>query len=352
MSLKIRQECICLVQEAVNSGARRLAACEILGLNLRTLERWESTPDLPDRRAGPHSLPANALTDAEKRKVVEVATSSQYRDLSPWQIVAKMADSGEYLASESSFYRVLKNRNLLSHRSKNKPPEHSRPKDLTASRPNQIWSWDITYLKSPIRGEYYYLYLVMDIFSRMIVGWRVEVAESADYSGELIQRLCMEQEIHQDQLTLHSDNGGPMKGATMLATLQFLGVATSFSRPSVSDDNPFSESLFKTLKYRPSFPDGSFASREEAQEWVLRFVKWYNTEHMHSGIRFVTPKARHDGMDKEILKKRKEVYELAKRNNPTRWSGSVRNWSQIETVSLNSRKEKKISTEKLTIQAA
>lgn len=350
--MEIRMECIELIREAVNAGARRAAACEILGLNLRTLERWERNPDQGDRRAGPHSLPANALTSEERKKIVELATSSQFRDLSPWQIVAKMADSGEYLASESSFYRVLKAENLLAHRSKSKPPTHAQPKDLVASKPNQIWSWDITYLKSQIRGEYYYLYMIMDIFSRMIVGWSVEEAESADHSGELIQRVCKDQGISRDQLTLHSDNGGPMKGATMLATLQSLGVAPSFSRPSVSDDNPFSESLFKTLKYRPSYPDGSFASKEEAIEWVLRFVTWYNCEHMHSGIKFVTPKTRHSGNDIALLQKRKEVYDEAKQNNPIRWSGPVRDWSRIETVSLNSRKEKRTKIEKLTIQAA
>jgi transposase InsO family protein len=271
--------------------------------------------------------------------MVEVSNSNAYRDLSPWQIVARLADAGRYLGSESSFYRVLKQKDLLSHRQKSKPHVHSRPKDLLARKPNEVWSWDITYMNSALRGAYYYLYLVEDIFSRMIVGWSVEEVESADHAARLIDWVCQEQAIDIGSLTLHSDNGAPMKGATLLATLERLGVAPSFSRPSVSDDNPYSESLFKTLKYRPSYPDGAFGGLDEAREWVGRFVQWYNTEHLHSAIRFVTPRSRHLGLDKAILDKRRAVYENAKRLNPLRWSGHTRNWSAITEVRLNPKKE-------------
>jgi transposase InsO family protein len=223
---------------------------------------------------------------------------------------------------------------------------------LIAARPNVVWSWDITYLKSPVKGMFYYLYLIMDVFSRYIVGWSVEEVESAEHSARLISGTCLAQGVLEDQLTLHSDNGGPMKGATMLATLQKLHVAPSFSRPSVSDDNPFSESLFKTLKYRPSYPDGAFASLFEAKTWVEKFVIWYNTEHLHSGIRFVTPQSRHEGRDIQILRDRHAVYEKAKLANPGRWSGETRNWSVIEKVRLNPGREKKIETEMLRNQAA
>jgi transposase InsO family protein len=187
----------------------------------------------------------------------------------------------------------------------------------------------------------------------MIVGWTVEESESADYSSQLISQACLAHGVTKQQLTLHSDNGGPMKGATMLSTLQVLGEIPSFSRPSVSDDNPYSESLFKTLKYRPSYPDGSFSSKKEAQDWVEHFVHWYNTEHMHSGIKFVTPVSRHKGNDLEILKKRQATYELAKLNNPARWSGRTRNWNHITEVLLNPGKDnKKARLEMLSIQAA
>ena len=341
MSLEARQRCLELVTEAELAGAGRAASCQILELSLRTVQRWELNPDQGDQRRGPKTASANSLTDDEEKLIVEVVNSVRFRDQSPWQIVAKLADSGRYIASESSFYRVLKAKNLLSHRSKSKPRKHHRPKDLIARNPNEVWSWDITYLKSAVAGMYFYLYLVVDIYSRMIVGWTVETTENGDHAARLIDRISQEQGIPKNQLTLHSDNGGPMKAATMLVTLQRLGVVPSFSRPSVSDDNPFSEALFKTLKYRPSYPEGAFANLDEAREWVQRFVTWYNTEHLHSEIRFVTPQSRHAGADVAILQKRQKLYAAAKLANPLRWSAQTRNWSQITEVHLNPKKETK-----------
>jgi putative transposase len=352
VSLEDRQQCINLVKEAEGSGAGRAASCQILELSLRTIQRWEENPDIGDQRSGPKTQPANGLTDEEKKMIIDVVNSARFRDQSPWQIVAKLADSGQYLASESSFYRVMKANDLLAHRSKSKPRRHQRPRDLIARNPNEVYSWDITYMKSPVAGMYFYLYLVEDIFSRMIVGWTVEATENGDCAAALIDRICHEQGIPKNQLTLHSDNGGPMKAATMLVTLQRLGVVPSFSRPSISDDNPFSESLFKTLKYRPSYPDGAFACIDEARSWVRHFVAWYNTEHLHSEIRFVTPRSRHEGSDVEILKKRHAVYTFAKQSNPLRWSGQTRNWSRITEVHLNPKKETKNESQMLTNQAA
>lgn len=339
MSLADRQNCMELVKQAQASGAGRAASCEVLDVSLRTLERWEKDPDQGDQRRGPDTVCGHALSEKEKQAIVAVCNSSVYRDLSPWQIVAQLADQGRYLGSQSSFYRVLKQNDQLSHRQQSKPPVHSRPKDLTARNPNEVWSWDITYLNSPIRGAYYYLYLVEDIFSRMIVGWAVEAVESAENSARLIDWTCQEHGIAKGTLTLHADNGPPVKGATLLATLERLGIAPSFSRPRVSDDNPYSESLFKTLKYRPSYPETAFSGIDQAREWVSRFVKWYNTEHLHSAIRFVTPSCRHLGLDNAILQKRSAVYENAKRQNPLRWSGPTRNWSPITEVYLNPQKQ-------------
>lgn len=341
-----------LIQEAESAGARRSACCEIVGLSIRTLERWEKDPEQGDRRAGPLTPPPHTLTELEKKRILELSTSKQFCDLCPWQIVAKLADQGQYIASESSFYRVLKAENLLAHRSKSKPRQPKRPKDLIARKPNQVWSWDITYLKSPIKGMHFYLYMAMDVFSRMIVGWSVELAESPEHGAEMINAACVKQKIQKNQITLHSDNGLPMKGATMLSTLQRLGVMPSFSRPAVSDDNPFSESLFKTLKYRPSYPDGAFADIEEARAWVARFVTWYNTEHLHSGIRFVTPLDRHLGRDEAQLAKRHDVYQKAKNRNPRRWSGPTRNWSQVTEVRLNPPKLLAEDTKELRNRAA
>ena len=177
-----------LVKEAVDAGATRAASCQILELSVRTLDRWERNPEQGDGRAGPLTPPPHSLTEEERRMIIEVSNLPIYQDLCPWKIVAKLADSGQYLASESSFYRVLKDADLLKHRSKSKLRKRKRPKDLIARKPNSVWSWDITYMRSPVKGMYYYLYLIMDVFSRFIVGWAVEETESADHAADLITR--------------------------------------------------------------------------------------------------------------------------------------------------------------------
>jgi len=333
--------CIELVGEAVEAGARRWKACEILGISERTLQRWEKEPEGEDQRQGPNSKPENALSEAEKMLIIAVATSPQFKDLSPAQIVPILAESGVYIGSEASFYRILKENSMLTHRSRAKPSRHSKPKEYVATGANQVWSWDITYLRSSVRGKFYYLYLVVDVWSRMIVGWAVHEVESAELASALILEACLRHGVDPEKLVLHSDNGGPMKGATMLATLQWLGIVPSFSRPSVSDDNPYSEALFKTLKYRPEYPSKPFEDLQGAEAWMMEFVNWYNNEHRHSGIRFVTPASRHCGEDKLILGKRKEVYEEAKQKNPARWaSGKTRTWEPIQKVALNPSKHK------------
>jgi len=187
-------------------------------------------------------------------------------------------------------------------------------------------------------GIYFYLYLFMDIFSRKIVGWQVYAAESSELASEVMRDMCERENIAPDQMVLHSDNGSPMKGATMLATLQALGVVPSFSRPSVSNDNPYSESLFKTMKYCPDYPHKPFENILAARQWVDTFVRWYNDEHRHSAIGFVTPAQRHAGLDVALLGKRVDVYEAAKARNPERWSGATRNWQSVLVVHLNPEK--------------
>jgi len=328
-----------LIEQARKSQCRIKLACVDLEINFKTYQRWKLNTS--DKRAGPISTPKSKLTDEQREEVVAVATSKEYRDDSPWVIVAKLADKGIYIASESTFYKILKQRSLLSHRGKSKPGTRKRPEPLVATASNQVWSWDITYLKSNVRGVYFYLYLFLDIFSRKIVGFDVYELESMENSSLCFERICFSEKIIKDQLTLHADNGGAMKGATMLATLEKLGVVPSFSRPRVSDDNPYSESLFKTLKYRPKYPD-TFSSIEDAKRWVIRFVDWYNNEHHHSGIKFVTPSQKHQGLDVKILSKRKAVYLKAKKKFPNRWGGrKIRNWSPIEEVQLNCLQRKK-----------
>jgi len=250
--------------------------------------------------------------------------------------VPRLADQGTYIASESTFYRVFHAADQQHHREPTaEPRKRHRPTALTATGPNQVWSWDITYLLAPIRGQFYYLYIVTDVWSRAIVAWTVHPTECNVRAAELIDAACAAEGVRRDQLTLHSDNGSPMKGATLLATLQQLGVAQSFSRPSVSNDNPYSESLFGTCKRRPNFPSGPFASRAAATAWVTEFVRWYNTEHRHSGIRYVTPAQRHNGESHALLAQREAVYAAAKAKHPARWSGATRNWRPIDEVVLN-----------------
>jgi putative transposase len=306
-----------------------------LEISVRTYQRWAKDWYKEDGRHDRVLNPPNRLSEEERAAILAIATSMRFRDLPPSQIVPMLAEEGVYVASESSFYRLLRQEKLLRHRESSRPRVNSRPKEYVATGPNQVWSWDITYLRSPVRGQFYYLYLVVDVWSRMIVAWRVEEVESAEIAAQMIQEACLRCGVDRDQLVIHSDNGGPMKGATLLATLQALGIVPSFSRPRVSEDNPYSEALFRTLKYRPEYPGRPFEGLQEAKAWVQEFVRWYNTEHRHSGIQFVTPASRHAGEAEQILMKRKEVYEQAKRRNPSRWSGSTRNWDPIVEVRLN-----------------
>jgi putative transposase len=339
-----------LIQEAADAGARRWRACEVLGLNVRTVERWGSNDE--DGRRGPNSVPANKFSARERKKAIAVLTSPEFRDWSPKQIVPTLATRGVYVGSESTLYRFLDEENMKQYRSSTRPPV-ARPTEYVANGPMQVASWDITYLKSHVKGAFFYLYLVEDIWSRKIIGWAVHDVESSDLAAALVERIRGEAEKAGYDLTgwvLHSDNGAPMKGATMLATLQRLGAVASFSRPSVSDDNAYAESLFRTMKYRAKYPLTGFASVEEAQRWVEGFVAWYNDEHQHSGIGYVPPAARHAGDDVAILAARRATYEAARRRHPERWAREPRTWSRPTTATLN--KQANHTTDKRTSTAA
>ena len=336
-----RAQILSLVEEAVGAGARQEAAAGILGLKARTLQRWrqQSVEGGEDRRQGPLTEPANKLSPAERQVVLETANSSEFRDSSPAQIVPQLADEGRYVASESTFYRLLRAAAQMAHRQRAKPATSKKPQEQVATEPNQVWCWDITYLPGPVRGTFFFLYLFLDVWSRKIVGTRVYGEENAERASELFGQSCIRHGIEPDGLVLHSDNGGPMKGSTMLATLQWLGVVPSFSRPHVSDDNPYAEAIFRTLKYAPEYPNRPFFSLEEARRWVEEFVLWYNTQHLHSAIRFVTPDQRHFGQEEAILANRQGVYEEARSRNPERWSGSVRDWTPVGEVRLNPQRQ-------------
>lgn len=331
-----------LIEEATRAGARLQSACSVLGVSARTYQRWVECTGGDDKRAGPKTAPSNKLTAAERRRLLEVVNCEEFRDLPPSQIVPRLAERGEYVCSEATMYRVLKAEKQLAHRGRAKAPQERTPVVRVATRPNQIWSWDITYLRGPVRGTFFFLYLVLDVWSRKVVGWAVHEREDMDLAAGLIRRTARAENIDIDTLTLHSDNGGPMKGSTLLATLQSLGIVASFTRPRVCDDNPFSEALFRTLKYRPWYPSERFKSLKDARRWVADFVRWYNWEHRHSGIKFVRPVDRHEGRDIQILAQRIEAYEAAKARHPKRWgSRPTRDWTRPKRVSVRARPEAK-----------
>ena len=329
-----------LIDEARQAGARLAPACRAINLDPRTVQRWRADRlagrPLDDGRFGPRTTPGNALSPSERRRVLATVNSPEFRDLPPTRIVPLLADRGISIASEATIYRILREERQLAHRGTARPRVRHRPRRRIATGPGQVWSWDITYLRGPVRGRFLYLSMVMDVWSRKIVAAELHDAENDDHAAAMITAAADREGVRPHTLVLHSDNGNPMRGSTMLASLQQLGILPSFSRPRCSNDNPFSESLFGTLKGAPEYPrDGRFESERDAREWVDGFVHWYNQIHLHSGIRFVTPADRHEGREAEILAARDSVYADARRRHPERWTGRTRNWTPIRTVVLN-----------------
>lgn len=335
------------INEAISSGARQYKACKIVGISERTFQRWrdqgETTKD--GRIDTDRPAPANKLSDEEEQKILEVMNQREYRHLPPSQVVPMLLDQGTYIASESTYYRVLKKHDQISHRGRSKAPTKRSISTHKATGPNQVWMWDITWLPGPAKGIFYYLYMIMDLYSRKIVGWEIWEKESSEYASQLVRKAVYSENVllNSQPLVLHSDNGSPMKGASLLMTLYRLGIVSSRSRPRVSNDNPYIESLFRTVKYMPAFPHNGFSGLFKAREWVQSFVHHYNTEHRHSGLKFVTPNQRHTGQDHEVLEHRKIVCEKAKALTPQRWSGETRNWKLEPHVWLNPSKDVKES---------
>lgn len=326
------------ITEAVQAGARKKPACEMVQITIRTLQRWfcDESIACDKRPTAKRTAPTSQLTQTERQQIIDVCNEKEFASLPPSQIVPVLADRGVYLASESTFYRVLKAAGQLHHRGKDKPRKGvSKPISHTATAPNIVWSWDISYLATRVKGMHYYLYMMEDIYSRKIVGWEVHDCENGELASELLQRSVWAEKCSSTNLVLHSDNGSPMKCMTMQAKMHELGVAGSRSHPGVSNDNPYSESLFRTLKYCPRWPSEGFESLEAARKWVASFVGWYNHEHRHSRIKFVTPDQRHRGEDTQILIARQKLYETMRLKKPDRWSGSTRDWSVQGAVELN-----------------
>lgn len=347
-----RRNAIELINEACANGARLTPACELLGLSARTVQRWTREGEVGEdqRPRAVRPTPANALTPEEEQAILEACHRPDFASLPPEQIVARLLDEEHrYIASVSSVYRVLRRHGELAHRGRAKPAvPHPQPTTFHATAPHQVWSWDCTWLPGPVKGLFFYLVMILDIYSRKLVGWEVFHAESAHHASLVIRRAVLAEGLIDQLLVLHADNGSPFKGATLLETLHALNITPSYSRPRVSNDNAYSEALFRTCKYVPGYPVDGFDSLEAAQRWVQDFVVWYNTEHRHSAIRFVTPEERHRGEDRAILAQRHALNQAAREAHPERWSGKTRNWEPIEVVSLNPEREPERTPGKIT----
>ncbi len=299
-----RQQLVHWIQEAMTAGARIKRCCDETQISLRTYRRWvASSIVMADKRPiAIRPVPSNKLSEEEISKIRDICHQPEYANLPPSQIVPRLADKGVYIASESSFYRILKQHEELHHRGRAKAPhQHNAPTTYTATAPKELWSWDITYFPSRVKGHFFYLYMIIDIFSRKIVVHEVHEQENGVNAAKLLERTMLLEQVYRPQstLVLHSDNGAPMKSYTFKAKLEALGIVASYSRPRVSNDNPFIESLFRTVKYNHLWPSRGFESITEARKWVKNFVAWYNTQHLHSQIGFITPNQKHEGLDTE-----------------------------------------------------
>jgi transposase InsO family protein len=341
IGLEDRQALCRDIEVAHTAGARLAPACETAGIDLRTLQRWKAQEGLTAGDGRPQAVrptPSHALSEAERAALLAVANEPRFASVPPARIVPMLADEGVYLGSESSMARVLKAAGQNTHRGRAKAPKATRaPTTHIATAPAQVWCWDMTYLPAKVMGRWFHLYLILDLYSRKIVGWEVHETDNSEHAVHLVRRTALAEGIAamDTKPVLHGDNGSTLKATSVLAMLNWLGVKPSYSRPRVSDDNAFAEALFRTAKYRPEFPVQGFATLDEARAWAAEFVRWYNVDHRHSGIRYVSPQQRHAGADKAILDARHDLYLKARQRHPARWSGNTRNWSHIGVVTLN-----------------
>ena len=297
-------------------------ACAAVGISRARVYRLRARRRIP--RAVPQKRPSppRALKAEERQQVLRVLHSEKFVDKAPQEVYAALLDEGQYVCSIRTMYRLLEaNQEVKERRNQLRHPTYQKP-ELLATAPNQVWSWDITKLLGPVKWTYFYLYVILDIFSRYVVGWMIASQESKALAQKLIQETIEKQNIHPGQLTIHADRGASMKSKPVALLLSDLGVTKTHSRPHTSDDNPYSEAQFKTLKYRPDFPE-RFGSLEDARAFCQAFFSWYNTEHHHSGIGLMTPHAVHYGFAEEVFKAREKVLLAAYEKNPERFVRKV-----------------------------
>lgn len=304
--------------DANSSTVSVVSSCHALGVSRATYYRWRSP------KYGPHPARKSprALSADEKQRVLSTLRSQRFCDQAPAQVVAALLDEGTYLCSERTMYRLLEaNGEVRERRAQLRHPSYQRP-ELLATGPRQLWSWDITKLPGPAKWTHFHLYVILDVFSRYVVGWMVAERESSVLAEQLISQTCERQGIVPGTLTLHADRGSSMRSKPVALLLSDLGVTKTHSRPYTSDDNPYSEAQFKTLKYRPGFPQ-RFGSVEHARQWAAELVRWYNTEHHHSALGLMTPQAMHDGRAPELRQKRQQVLLQAFAATPQRFVAGV-----------------------------
>ena len=344
MSSLAQRNCILdLIDTAVDNGARYNEACKTIGIASSTLRRWrcdDGSAKEDERPAAVRPVPAKRLSDEERQRLVETCNRTEFASLPPSQIVPALADRGEFIGSESTIYRELKRVGQLNPRGRAKARQKRKaPTTHLTDAVNQVWMMDVTWLPSRVGGKFYYLYMVEDLFSRYGVSWEVFEQECSEHTCRVVEQAVWREKCSLQPPILHRDNGSVLKSHTVMQKLRELGISSSHSRPRVSDDNAFIESMFRTLKYCPQWPSEGFESLEAARRWANKFMLWYNNEHKHSALKFVTPAQRHRGEDVAILAKRHEVYQQAKAANPERWSGDTRNWKRESTMALNPEKK-------------
>jgi len=303
------------IQTGTTEGAGVAPLCHALGVSRSTYYRQQGPPR---QEPQPRPSPPRALDSSTRQEVLDVLHSERFVDRSPAEVVYTLLEEGTYLCSERTMYRILEeNQECRERRNQLRHPEYKKP-ELVATAPNQVWSWDITKLKGPAKWKYYYLYVMLDIFSRYVVGWMIAAHENANLAKHLIRETCQNQGIHPNTLVIHSDRGSPMTAKTTAQLLATLDVERSLSRPHVSDDNPFSESHFKTLKYSPGFPN-RFGSITDALVHCRTFFKWYNRQHRHSGIQYLTPYHVHYGEAEQLLQQRRQTMLETYNTHPERF---------------------------------
>ncbi len=329
---EIKKQIVSDIAEAVSQGAALYKCCDVIGIHPRTYHRWCRVT--ADRRKGSKRTNKRSLSDAEKDQIVEACCSKRFQDKNPYEIVAILLEEGIYIASPWTYYRVLKERGLLVHRGNSRAPRKPyTPPELKATGPDQVYAWDITWIPSMVNGLFWYVYSVEDIWTREIVGWTIYNEESADHAIALFNSIKTRRNLK--GTWIHSDNGNPMRGATLAVMLANLGMFLSHSRPLVKNDNAYIESFFKTLKYHAAYPC-RFNSMEDARRWVADFIDWYNTEHRHSGIGYVTPQQRRQCKVEALFRKRNATLLDAFQRTPERFpKAGPKLWREKKTVYLN-----------------